>query len=120
MLTICAADEVGTQLAQHAVFASAQYSVLAVGSAFRRTGVVRLKPTPHAGASARAGDTMNEISDGAIMAALGRQMTAAVQQQLVAAGKLANLDTPGYRPRDASFGALLDGDIQKLGLATTH
>jgi len=48
---------------------------------------------------------MNEISDGAIMAALGRQMTAAVQKQVVAAGNLANIDTPGYRTRDASFTA---------------
>jgi flagellar basal-body rod protein FlgB len=63
---------------------------------------------------------MNEISDGAIMAALGRQMTAAVQKQVVAAGNLANIDTPGYRTRDASFGDLLDGEVKKLGLATTH
>src|SRR6185436_3188539 len=32
------------------------------------------------------GETMNEISDGAIMAALGRQMTTAVARQVVAAG----------------------------------
>ena len=59
---------------------------------------------------------MNEISDGAIMAALGRQMTAAVAKQVVAAGNLANIDTPGYRTRDASFGDLLDGEVKKLGL----
>ena len=62
---------------------------------------------------------MNEISDGAIMAALGRQMTAAVAKQVVAAGNLANIDTPGYRTRDASFGDLLDGEIKKLELSTT-
>jgi flagellar basal-body rod protein FlgB len=61
---------------------------------------------------------MNEISDGAIMAALGRQMTAAVAKQVVAAGNLANIDTPGYRTRDVSFGDLLDGEVKKLGLAT--
>ena len=63
---------------------------------------------------------MNEISDGAIMAALGRQMTAAVAKQVVAAGNLANIDTPGFRTRDASFGDLLDGEVKKLGLSTTN
>ena len=63
---------------------------------------------------------MNEISDSAIMAALGRQMTAAVAKQVVAAGNLANLDTPGYRTREASFGDLLDGEVKKLGLSTTN
>lgn len=62
---------------------------------------------------------MNDISDGAIMAALGRQMTAAVAKQVVSAGNLANLDTPGYRAREVSFGDLLDGEVKKLGLATT-
>ena len=62
---------------------------------------------------------MNEISDGAIMAALGRQMTAAVAKQVVSAGNLANIDTPGYRTRDVSFGDILDGEVKKLGLATT-
>jgi flagellar basal-body rod protein FlgB len=62
---------------------------------------------------------MNEISDGAIMSALGRQMSAAVAKQVVAAGNLANIDTPGYRTRDASFGDLLNGEVQKLGLSTT-
>jgi flagellar basal-body rod protein FlgB len=62
---------------------------------------------------------MNDISDGAIMAALGRQMSAAVAKQAVAAGNLANIDTPGYRTRDASFGDLLDGEVKKLGLSVT-
>ena len=60
---------------------------------------------------------MNDISDGAIMAALGRQMTTAVAKQVVAAGNLANIDTPGYRTREASFGDLLDGEVKKLGLS---
>jgi flagellar basal-body rod protein FlgB len=60
---------------------------------------------------------MNEISDNAIMAALGRQMSQAVQKQAVAAGNLANLDTPGYRTREISFGDLLDGELEKLALA---
>lgn len=61
---------------------------------------------------------MNEISDSAIMAALGRQMTQAVQKQAVAAGNLANLDTPNYKTREISFGDLLDGEIEKLALST--
>ncbi len=63
---------------------------------------------------------MNEINDNAIMAALGRQMTAAVAKQVVAASNLANIDTPGYRTREASFGDLLDGEIQKLGMSVTN
>jgi flagellar basal-body rod protein FlgB len=63
---------------------------------------------------------MNEISDSAIMTALGRQMNRAVAKQAVAAGNLANIDTPGFRAREASFGELLDGEIRKLDLATTH
>ncbi|HEX5110995.1 MAG TPA: flagellar basal body rod protein FlgB [Vicinamibacterales bacterium] len=62
---------------------------------------------------------MSTITDGAIMAALGRQLTKAVAQQAVAAGNLANIDTPGYRAREASFGDVLDGEIGKLALTTT-
>jgi flagellar basal-body rod protein FlgB len=63
---------------------------------------------------------MNEISENSIMAALGRQMTQAVQKQAVAAGNLANLDTPGFKTREISFDDLLDGEIQKLELAQPH
>ena len=62
---------------------------------------------------------MNDISDKAIMAAVGRQMNVAVAKQVVAAGNLANLDTPGYRTRDLSFDDLLDGEMRKLGLSVT-
>lgn len=62
---------------------------------------------------------MNEISDKAIMTALGRQMSIAVAKQVVAAGNLANIDTPGYRTRDLSFDDLLDGEVHKLGLSVT-
>ena len=55
---------------------------------------------------------MNDISDASIMNALGRQMTTAVAKQLVAAGNLANLDTPGYRTRAVSFDDVLDGQLQ--------
>ena len=79
MPTKGAAAELGTCLAQQAVSASAQFS-------------------------ARGPEiTMNEISDGAIMAALGRQMTTAVARQVVAAGNLANIDTPGYRTKEVQF-----------------
>lgn len=59
---------------------------------------------------------MNDISDGAIMAALGRQMTTAVAQQAVAAGNLANLDTPGFRTRELTFDDLLNGAVKRLEL----
>lgn len=60
---------------------------------------------------------MNDISDGAIVLALGKQMTLSVARQLVAAGNLANVDTPGYRTRDASFGEALDRELS-MPLAT--
>jgi flagellar basal-body rod protein FlgB len=62
---------------------------------------------------------MNDISDASIMAALGRQMTAAVARQVVAAGNLANIDTPGFRSREASFNDLLEGEVNKLALSVT-
>lgn len=62
---------------------------------------------------------MNDISDSALMAALGRQMTQAVAKQAVSAGNLANVDTPNYRAREATFGDVLDGAMQKLELTTT-
>jgi flagellar basal-body rod protein FlgB len=62
---------------------------------------------------------MGSISDAAIMAALGRQLTRSVAQQAVAAGNLANIDTPGYRARETSFGDVLAGEVQKLALART-
>jgi flagellar basal-body rod protein FlgB len=52
--------------------------------------------------------TVSEITDGAILAALGRQMTSAVQRQTAAASNLANLDTPGYRARESAFEDALD------------
>jgi len=55
---------------------------------------------------------MNEINDRSIMSALGRQMTIAVAKQSVSAGNLANLDTPGYKTREASFDDLLAQQVQ--------
>ena len=54
---------------------------------------------------------MPEISDAAILSALGRQLNNAVAKQTAAASNLANLDTPGYRTRDVSFDDALDGEL---------
>lgn len=54
---------------------------------------------------------MPQITDTAILAALGRQLNTAVAKQTVAASNLANLDTPGYRTRDVSFDAALDSQL---------
>lgn len=51
------------------------------------------------------------VNDAAIMAALGRQLTQAVQKQSVAAGNLANLDTPGYRAKEVKFAELLQAEL---------
>lgn len=58
-------------------------------------------------------------TDEAIMAALGRQMTRAVQRQAVAAGNLANLDTPGYRTQAVEFADALDQELTTAGLVGT-
>jgi flagellar basal-body rod protein FlgB len=55
-----------------------------------------------------------EISDAAILAALGRQMNQAVARQTVAASNLANVDTPGYRTRDVSFDDALESELGGL------
>lgn len=60
---------------------------------------------------------MNEISDDAIMRALGRQMNVAVAKQVVASGNLANLDTPGYRTRALDFDEVLAREVGKTTLA---
>ena len=59
------------------------------------------------------------ISDAAITAPLGRQMTQAVARQAVAAGNLANLDTPGYRTKDVKFSDVLDGELSAAVVTTT-
>jgi len=64
---------------------------------------------------------MGEVTnDAAIMAALGRQMTRAVQRQAVAAGNLANLDTPGYRTKEIQFADKLDQELGSAGLSATN
>jgi flagellar basal-body rod protein FlgB len=59
------------------------------------------------------------ISDAAITAALGRQMTRAVARQAVAAGNLANLDTPGYRAKELQFSDILRTELETASLVAT-
>ena len=64
---------------------------------------------------------MGEVrNDAAIMAALGRQMSRAVQRQAVAAGNLANIDTPAYRTKEVRFSDTLDNPLlSSAHLSTT-
>lgn len=54
---------------------------------------------------------MGEIRDTAIIDALRRQMAIAAARQVVAAGNLANVNTPGYRARAVDFSAALEREI---------
>jgi flagellar basal-body rod protein FlgB len=63
---------------------------------------------------------MNEISDDAILRALGRHMNMAVAKQVVASGNLANLDTPGFRTREVDFEQVLAREVGRATLAGTH
>ncbi len=64
---------------------------------------------------------MDELSDVAIVEALRRQLTVAATQQAVAAGNLANVNTPGYRAREVRFDDILDrGLAQTTQAAATH
>jgi flagellar basal-body rod protein FlgB len=58
---------------------------------------------------------VSDISDAAIIAALRRQMSIAVAKQTVAAGNLANVDTPGYRAREIDFSRVLDDRLAGSG-----
>jgi flagellar basal-body rod protein FlgB len=60
------------------------------------------------------------VSDAAIMSALGREMTRAVQRQAVAAGNLANIDTPGYRTKEVQFSDALDGELGAMHMTVTN
>jgi flagellar basal-body rod protein FlgB len=51
---------------------------------------------------------VSNISDAALMTALRQQMTIAAAKQVVAAGNLANVNTPGYKARAVDFSATLD------------
>jgi flagellar basal-body rod protein FlgB len=54
------------------------------------------------------------------MAALGRQMTQAVQRETVAASNLANLDTPGYRTKEVTFSDALDSELRAGVMTVTN
>jgi flagellar basal-body rod protein FlgB len=58
------------------------------------------------------------ISDNALAAILRRQMTLAAAQELVSAGNLANLSTPGYKAQE-TFEAALDGALSPVSLVRT-
>lgn len=62
---------------------------------------------------------MSEISDEAILAELRRQMTMAAAREVIAAGNLANVNTPGFRAREADFASALDRSLNTR-LAVTH
>jgi flagellar basal-body rod protein FlgB len=55
------------------------------------------------------------LNDSSLMAALGREMTRAVQRQAVAAGNLANAETPGYRAKEVQFAEALAGQLEGQG-----
>jgi flagellar basal-body rod protein FlgB len=64
---------------------------------------------------------MPEITnDAAMMSALGRAMTRAVQKQAVAAGNLANLDTPGYHTKEVKFSEALDGQLNAMTITASN
>ena len=54
---------------------------------------------------------MGDIRDTAIIDALRRQMSIAAAKQVVAAGNLANLNTPGYKARAVDFTAALEREM---------
>jgi flagellar basal-body rod protein FlgB len=54
------------------------------------------------------------------MSALGRQMTNAVARESVAASNLANIDTPGYRARQATFADALNEELGDATLVHTN
>jgi len=62
---------------------------------------------------------VGDLSDAAIVDALRRSMTSAAARQVVSASNLANVNTPGYRTREASFSDALDQQMS-LQLAATQ
>ena len=64
---------------------------------------------------------MGDMSDATIISALRQQMTRAVARQVASAGNLANLETPGYRTREAEFSdALAEKMTAPVSMATTN
>lgn len=62
---------------------------------------------------------MNDISDATVLSALRRQMTIAAAKQAVAAGNLANINTPGYKAQDADFSETLNDKLGAAGVMKT-
>ena len=58
---------------------------------------------------------MGDINDASIISALRRQMTIASARQVVAAGNLANVNTPGFHAREVSFEQVLDAELNAAG-----
>lgn len=54
---------------------------------------------------------MGEIRDTAIIDALRRQMSIAAAKQAIAAGNLANVNTPGYKARAVDFAQALEREL---------
>ena len=64
---------------------------------------------------------MAEIRDTAIIDALRRQMSIAAARQAIAAGNLANVNTPGYKARAIDFTAALERELGgTVSLTTTQ
>jgi flagellar basal-body rod protein FlgB len=67
---------------------------------------------------------VGEIRDTAIIDALRRQMAIAAAKQVVAAGNLANVNTPGFKARAVDFTTALErelgGTISLAGTAEGH
>jgi flagellar basal-body rod protein FlgB len=67
---------------------------------------------------------VGEIRDTAIIDALRRQMAIAAAKQVVAAGNLANVNTPGFKARAVDFTTALErelgGTISLAGTADGH
>lgn len=59
---------------------------------------------------------MNGISDSALIDALRRQMTIAVARQVASAGNLANVDTPGFKAVEVTFGDALSERLGPLDI----
>ena len=53
-------------------------------------------------------ESVNEISDAQLLAALRRQMTIAAAKQVASAGNLANVDTPEYKAVEPTFAETLE------------
>lgn len=57
---------------------------------------------------------MDELSDVSVVEALRRQLTVAATKQTVAAGNLANVNTPGYRAKEVQFDDVLDEGLAQM------